>query len=142
MEKIFNEKTQYIVKRIGHSTTTNNHELHKLGKDMFANKFMGVYSSNTIPYIGKNQYLISNLDKSTQPGSHWVALCRGAGNRILIFDSFGRPTRSILPSMIGRNFEDTDYDTNQHTLSKLCGQKCLSFIYIFDKYGFKNAKMI
>ena len=38
--------------------------------------FSGVYSKDQIPLIKNNKSLISNLQNSNEPGSHWASLSR------------------------------------------------------------------
>ena len=49
---------------------------------------IGCYSKDQIQLIENNKSIIINLQKSYEPGSHWIALKR-VNNIIFIFDSFG-----------------------------------------------------
>jgi hypothetical protein len=58
----------------------------QLGKKLFKEKFHGVYPSDHIPELTKEKpYAILNLDKSTESGSHWVAIAK-VDNEIYIYD--------------------------------------------------------
>lgn len=132
-----------IIPLVGDTTTTN-HQLLKAAKQLFGgNKFHGVYASNTIPVntIKQNQYFIVNLDKSHQPGSHWLAAIKLQKN-FIVYDSFGRPTSTILQSNL-KNVLDTEYDAEQDPIhEKNCGARCLAFLKIHHMYGTKACLLI
>ena len=143
-EKIFNDITKQIEKVIGHGNETYTNELERIGKQIFRNKFVGVFPSDKIPKLNNNNYTIINLDKSDEEGSHWVALAK-RDNEIYIFDSFGRDTYKILPSIkqSGNGLvKMTDPDRNQKDHEVNCGQKSLAWLCILDRYGVDVAKLI
>jgi len=56
-----------------------------------AKLFIGTFPSDLLPtQLPKQFMLCANLQPSTQPGSHWVAIAR-IRKRVYYFDSFGRP---------------------------------------------------
>jgi hypothetical protein len=109
----------------------------------FQNKYNGTYSSDTLPNLTHDKpYSIINVDTSKQPGSHWIAIAKYK-TKYLVFDSFGRKTKTLVNSMYKKyNPIDTDYDKNQKRSENDCGQRCISFLRVFDKYGFDHAKLI
>jgi hypothetical protein len=140
----FNNYTNTIVKLVGNNALWTN-QVNELGHKYFGSKFHGTYSSDQLPTLTSTKpYAVINVDSSRQSGSHWVALCYCASKKqTLIFDSFGRLTRVLIPSVFKKyNTIDTDYDHNQLISQNTCGQKSLAFIRIFDKSGFKVAKLI
>ena len=92
----------------------------------------------------KKPYCITNVDSSKQKGSHWVAVYRdNKKKKYLVFDSFGRPTKDLIPSAYKKyKPEDTDYDRNQKIIENTCGPKSLAWLMICDHYGYDTAKLV
>lgn len=72
---------------------------------------------------------IANIDKSTQPGKHWVAFYVSSPYDYEFFDSYG-----LSPSDYGFNYElcnPTSFNslTLQSELSNTCGHFCLYFLH-------------
>ena len=90
--------------------------------------FIGCYSKDQIPLIESNKNIIINLNKSYEPGSHWIALKR-VNNTIFVFDSFGI---GYIPVGISNVFKNLKIITNiyriQDISSNLCGMFCVLFI--------------
>ena len=131
---------------IGKSGSTYLDELDMFGTKMLGNKFHGVYPSDKIPKLTTKQpYCILNLDKSTQSGSHWIGVARTPAY-ILVYDSFGRKTKRILPALFKNSGKlkivDTEADPEQDILEENCGQRCLSWLILLDNYGLKMANEI
>src|SRR6056300_558843 len=96
--KIYNSKLKILENLIGNDTTWL-HELDKAGKKLFGTKFSGVYPSDKIPKLTKSKcYCILNLDKSGEPGSHWIALAK-VKDKIMFYDSFGRKGEKLIPTL-------------------------------------------
>ena len=87
---------------------------------LFGSKFRGVYAYDKVPKALRG-YAIVNLDKRTQPGSHWVALADG-----MCYDSFGRNVG------LGKQTED---DIEQERREDNCGQRCIAFLCVYHAYG-------
>ena len=113
---------------------------------MFGDLFIGVFPSNRLPkFSSKNKYAIVNLDKHNEPGSHWIALAYdNKKNKIFVYDSFGRPTKEILPSAYEKydNLKDSDYDAEQKIFETDCGARSFSWLWVFHNYGSSIAKTI
>jgi len=146
-ERTYKKLLKQVVEPLTGDSTTYLQELHGIGKTLLGVKFKGVYPSDKIPKLNDlSPYCILNLDKSTESGSHWVALakCIGTDNSIL-FDSFGRHNKKIIPNLRysgnGRIIQPED-DTEQHPLETNCGAHCLCFLLFFDMYGAKSAMYI
>ena len=122
-------------------------ELNGVGRKLLGVKFHGVYPSDKIPRLNDlSPYCILNLDKSNEPGSHWVALAKLEDkNASVIYDSFGRDHMKIIPNLQysgnGRIIQPED-DSEQHVFELSCGQHCLGFLLFLDRYGIKNALYI
>ena len=140
-KKILNK----IVKPLIGNNTTYQNELEKAGIILFKSKFKGVFPSDKIPVLNHlKSYAILNLDRSTEPGSHWVAIATD-GNKTYLYDSFGRKGTKIIPSLYksgnGRIIQ-TDDDIEQKESETNCGARSLAFLLFFDRYGAKNAMLI
>jgi len=130
---------------IGKDTTFLD-QLDGIGHKFFGVKFKGVYPSDRIPKLNDlSPYCILNLDKSDEPGSHWIALAKH-GIDTYIYDSFGREHVNIIPNLrFSGNGKILDVDTSdreQEIAENNCGQRCLSFLAVFDQWGVDLAKLI
>lgn len=147
-DQIYNHYLKKIVYPLIGNKTTYLNELNGAGKKIFGVKFKGVFPSDKIPKLNDlSPYCILNLDKSNEPGSHWVALvkCQSPSNDTIIYDSFGRDYKKIIPNLNysgnGR-IKNTERDPEQKILQTDCGARCISFIMVFDKYGPNMAMKI
>ncbi len=128
-------------------------ELAKLGKKLFGNKFKGVYASNEVKDLKETDkgYFIFNLDKRDEPGSHWLGIVK-TPKGIMIYDSFGRPSKQIIPSVftLGHSISgkpklritDTEDDAEQLITEENCGSRAMSFLKVYDDYGPEIASLI
>ena len=142
--KIYNSKLKILENLIGNDTTWL-HELERAGKKLFGTKFSGVYPSDKVPKLTKSKcYCILNLDKSGEPGSHWIALAK-VKDKIMFYDSFGRKGEKLIPTLkLSGNGKiiDTQLDKEQKTLQTNCGARCLAWLWVFDECGSKVAYLI
>lgn len=146
IESKYNQYLSKLTDLIGNEVTFSD-ELEQLGNQLFDHKFKGVFPSDKLPKLSNIQpYSIVNLDNSSQPGSHWIALAYDEeSDRILVYDSFGRSIKQIVPfakNMFGGQIVDTDNDAEQRIKEDNCGQRCLAWLIIFDEYGASNAILI
>lgn len=127
-----------VEKMVGKGTTFGS-QLKKAGKTLLGKRFAGVFASNKIPcFKGDQEFAILNLDKSWQPGSHWIGLARENKNDYIIYDSFGRKSSKIIPSVFSKTngyIIDVDPDPEQRITEDNCGQRSLAWLVIYDKYG-------
>lgn len=95
--------------------------------------FQGVYASDTIPHLSEKSAIVVNLDKSTQPGSHWVGFFIHENKTLEFFDSYGN-----APDFYGDQFHSflSKYPNLhwnsiafQSPTSNVCGAYCIYFIY-------------
>jgi|AntRauTorckE5430_2_1112549.scaffolds.fasta_scaffold03450_5 hypothetical protein len=146
-EKIFDQYLNNTVYPLVGNQTTYLSELYKAGRKLFGIKFHGVYPSDKIPHLNDlSCYCILNLDRSTQSGSHWIALAKIPDqNKSIVFDSFGRDYTEIIP-ILGKSGNgkiiNTDEDQDQKVMETDCGARCLSFLMVFDKHGADVAVLI
>ena len=134
------------VKKLVGGKTTYLQQLDNAGTKLFGAKFHGVYPSDRIPTLStRTPYTILNLDRSDQPGSHWIAVAK-SNNDIIVYDSFGRTHKTIIPALgrgfVGGRVIDTDRDVEQDIMATDCGARSLGFLVFFDRYGAKNALLI
>ena len=141
---MYNKALDEISKRIGNKTTFTS-DLNMMGKELFGSKFKGVYPSDKIPILTDQQpYAILNLDKSNEPGSHWIAIAKENG-KISIYDSFGRDSKDIIPTVHksgNGKVINSDQDVEQKLIETNCGGRSLAWLFIFDNYGSSNALLI
>jgi len=94
---------------------------------------------------GVKRYAIVNLDRSTQAGSHWIALAYH-NNKVYVYDSFGRQSTKIIPSLWTSGnvstIVDAQHDAEQDMSEQDCGQRSLAWLMFFDKWGASNAILI
>ena len=119
---------------IGHVNTTGEDELRDAGQSLFGVRFQGVFAADemTVPrMLLDKQCCICNLSPRSSGGSHWIALAQD-GDDLLVYDSFGRVVADgdVLHS------ED---DAEQSLLEMNCGQRCLAWLCIFQKFGRQAA---
>lgn len=147
-EKIYDEVLDKLIYPMVGKKITFSDDLKKAGCRLFGRKFMGVFASDQLPNLDvDNRYAIFNLDSTDEPGSHWIAAAFDPKkNKIFIYDSFGRDTKKIIPSVINkygkRNVIDADDDAEQGVFEEDCGGRSLAFLYVFDKYGSDLAQKI
>ena len=139
----------------GHEGITNTSELQRIGMKLFGSKFLGVFSQDCLPLSSmKNKYAVINVDKKRDSrnnlnrGSHWVAIGGYGDGKLMVYDSFGRPTKKLLQHLYKQmkknkiGYKDTEYDAEQHWIQQNCGQLAVSWLVYFDKYGPEKAKWI
>ena len=69
-----------------------NFDLEEYAKKINIPNFRGVFMRDSLPQTpNTNECGIVNFNKSSEPGSHWVAYYK-AGDRRIYFDSFGQVT--------------------------------------------------
>jgi hypothetical protein len=80
--------------------------------------------------------MVINTDKSSQPGSHWVALFFPSRNRVLYFDSYGvTPTQNgpIAKFLAGFKHVEPNGFPVQSIVSNVCAAYCVYFIYMCSR---------
>lgn len=129
---------KYLVEPLVGSKTTYLQELNGAGRKLLSVKFKGVFPSDKIPKLNAlSPYCILNLDKSTESGSHWIAVARRPDD-VVVYDSFGRPNDVIIPALAGSGngrVIDTDPDAEQGITETNCGARCLAWLVFYDRYG-------
>lgn len=141
IEELFEKQTREIELQLNNGGSTDNIELQKYGKANIKH-FQGVYAQNSKIEDKMISKFIINVDTEEQAGSHWVAVYKNK-DKYYVFDSFGRKTTKLL-KLFSKNklIIDSDYDENQRRAEENCGQRCLSWLMMIDKYGIRAALKI
>ena len=123
-------------------------DLNSIGHKFLGHKFMGTFPSDRIPQLNNlSPYCILNLDKSTESGSHWVAIAKMPGKQkgVMFYDSFARKGSKIMPALLlsgnGRII-NTDDDVEQKIMETDCGARCLGWLLLVEHFGYVKAKLI
>jgi hypothetical protein len=143
-EKIYNRLLKDKIYPLVGDKITYGSDLDIIGKKLFGSLFAGVFSSDKIITLSKNKrYVIYNLDKSYEGGSHWIA-CAYEKNDIICYDSFGRKANKIIPSLTNSTGKvlNTDLDAEQKIEQTDCGARSLAWLLFFHNHGKKNAMLI
>ncbi len=117
------------------NSTTYMDELQKFGNRAFGRKFHGVYMRDTIPrtFNSTRPYGIINLDRTTELGSHWIAVAFQQPHHLLVYDSFGalHKTPRELVALYGKSTV-TDPDAEQRLDEKNCGARCMAWLLLAE----------
>lgn len=143
-DQIYNRFLSKVIIPMVGKTETYSTDLNKAGLEIFGSLFKGVYPSDRIPKLNiLKQYAIINLDKSNEPGSHWVSIAWKNGN-IYLYDSFGREGKNILKALriVGGKIMEADHDAEQHESQSDCGARSLAWLLVFHRHGADVAMLI
>ena len=148
-EYLYNYILKNIVEPILGNKSTYLSNLNKLGQKILGSKFHGVYASDRIPQLTQSTpYAILNLDKTGEPGSHWVAVAKSGINRenTFLYDSFARKSKIIIPGLFQsgngkiKNIDISDIE--QRITEENCGARSITWLLLFDNFGEEKAKLI
>jgi hypothetical protein len=138
-----------VESRLGVGVTTDR-QLDVYGRLLFpGNSWGGVHMADERPPLG-SKYFIMNVDKRGQGGTHLVAVARGPNGQRLLYDSFGRTSKRLMPDYYharpqdggSRYVEDADRDVEQADSQANCGQRCLAWLLVADRVGLDAAAAI
>lgn len=122
---------------------TSNHQLDAAGKRLFGSKYHGTYPSDQFPILNKAKpYAIINTHPLKSGGEHWLGIARMNNGRLLVYDSFGRKTKSIFKGQFHDEYDETESDAEQTKRQYNCGARALSFLKVFNAHGSNAAKQI
>ena len=117
-------------------------------EDPFINPyFFGViardeFPTANIPPLG---LFCMNLDKKSEPGSHWVAICLGLTfpGRCVYVDSFARqPPIEVSHSLLKHGWDVVYNDVViQNSLSQSCGKIVLLFLKLWS-HGYSTHEIV
>jgi hypothetical protein len=145
-EEYYNKVLRYIENNKTGKKTTYSNQLETICRELFSVKMKGVFPSDKIPKLTSlAPYCILNLDKSTEPGSHWVALAKCQGGA-MFYDSFGRDDTTIIKELRfsgnGKIVDVDEKDAEQKIKEMNCGARCIAWLLVFDDLGEEYAKLI
>ena len=115
----------------------SNFDIIKLVQHLKIPDFRGVFMRDTLPDKPREKECgILNLNKSSEPGSHWVAFFKD-GDKKIYFDSFGQVVPSELCKYLKTSTEFSEdkpviqrnTDIVQKENETICGHLCL---YVLD----------
>lgn len=93
--------------------------------------FGGVLARDQLPIRAQHRAYIVNLDQSSEPGSHWVAIYLSNNSPAEYFDSYGiPPVYREIKNFLDNNSIQWTYNSTclQKYRTAMCGQYCAYFI--------------
>lgn len=93
--------------------------------------FMGVFSIDNIPKkIKLRSFFVTNLSKSSEPGSHWISFIKSEPKTIEIFDSLGTKIDDLRPYLKFSSNPNLIYNAAafQTATSSTCGLFAIMFL--------------
>ena len=114
----------------------SNFDIIKIAQHLKIPNFKGCFMRDELETPSKQECGIVNFNKSTEPGSHWVAYFKD-GSRRIYFDSFGQ----VIPTEIQKYLKTKEEFQNdapviqrntdivQEPNTEICGHLCL---YVLD----------
>lgn len=97
--------------------------------------FLGVFPSDQLPkkITRYPACFVCNVDKSTEPGSHWVAFYLPSSEEVEFFDSYGNEPaffQGPIDNFVS-HFSRVVFNplTLQSHVTAVCGQFCVFYIY-------------
>lgn len=127
---------------IGHSHGTIDTELARVGRALFGAHFRGVFAADEVPALtAAAPYAVFNADRRASAGSHWLAAARDPAGSVVVYDSFGRPWRTVADAttFVGT---DADLDAEQSVRQTNCGQRALAWLLVADEIGVPAASLV
>ena len=145
-EQYYHKVLKYVENNKTGKGTTYSNDLDRVCRELFGIKFKGVFASDKIPRLSSlAPYCILNLDRSSEPGSHWVALAK-CKEGAMFYDSFGRNATSIIKNIRfsgnGKIVDSDTTDKEQKTVQLNCGARCIAWLLVFNDLGEEYAKLI
>ena len=134
------ENDLMMIEDILGSGATNNIQLDKLCKYIFQNRFKGVFTSDEFPqHIKNGEMFIINNQSSKQNGMHWVSFYK-YNNRLYGYDTFNRKVNKLSKFWNKKHIVNANKNRDESYNEKNCGQRCICFLLLFDKYKEKNNR--
>ncbi len=143
-ETLYKFYLKQFEKILGNKATSSD-ELTKVGKRLFGSKYVGTLPRDFITdetFNNKRKYAIINTDTSDKDGEHWVCCAYDKG-MMYAYDSYGNHIFELIPEL--RQFKrvvHADRDAEQYGSQENCGARCITWLYMFDKYGKEKALLI
>jgi hypothetical protein len=137
---LHNRKLQHYERLLG-SGITDNEQLHTLGKRILGKRFKGVYPADTNISLEDGEAIIMNTDNSGSNGTHWVLVFRD-NNKTYYYDSFSRGKKKLNPLWRKYKWININQTPDQHLKEDNCGQRTLSILSVFKRFGIKGVRLI
>ena len=137
----YNKNLMYIDDILQNSSTTTNIELNRLGKSIFGDAFLGVFTAEKFPrYIRDGQMFIINTKSSKSDGEHWLSFIKSSKNkdhksRLYGYDTFNRDIHKLSPYFRNKRFINANTNRDESYFEKDCGQRSLCFLISFFSRG-------
>jgi hypothetical protein len=103
--------------------------------------FQGVFSSDTLPITP--YLLVCNMNPSTKPGEHWIAIHVDKNRIGEYFDSFGRPPSKNFETYMNTKCIRWTFNKRQlqSRISAFCGYYCSLYVILRCR-GFNLTKIV
>lgn len=98
---------------------------------VFTKHFVGVYSLDNLPRtLPFRCFLVFNLSKSSEPGSHWLAAVRSSKTLVEIFDPLGTKIEFLRPHLKFITNLRVEFNVNafQMATTSTCGNYVIMFL--------------
>ena len=92
-------------------------------------------------------FIINNKSSKQGKGEHWISFIKSSKNkdhksRLYGYDTYNRDIKKLNPYFKHKRFINANSDRDESFSEKDCGQRSLSFIVLFSKYGDKCIGVI
>lgn len=140
----FRKYKQHVIDALGPSALYDD-QILQFGFDVFGARFGGAVHADHD--LKPNKYYIVNTGGRKSKGIHWVAVYI-KDKVAYVYDSYGRPTHSVLPrlkdNIVGdiQYIVDSDHHAEQRGYSQLCGQLSLAWLMVLHFKGLEMALRI
>lgn len=104
--------------------------------------YMGCFPADRIPRCRHFPCsMVVNLDESSKPGSHWIAIFAQSKHYVYYFDSFGLDAEGKIKEYLNKfDYVTRQIITVQSIISDVCGYYAIFFIYLCS-FGWPYAKI-
>ena len=119
---------------------TSNIQLYKLGKILFGDRFIGVYSANEFPRVKEGEMFIINTDPNTKPGLHWLAMYKK--NKLYGYDSYARRIQTLSKYFKNKRIINANSFRQESYKGSDCGSLAMAYLVTAFTYGPDNIMKI
>ena len=119
---------------MGTDEKTFGDDLEKVCKNLFGDRFVGIFASDE-EYPEEGGLCIVNVDKKSEPGSHWIAIADG-----LYYDSFQRDSEELIDNELCE--AKVSKGIVQDVKENDCGQRCIAFLCVYYYHGCEEVLLL
>ena len=131
--KEYEQNLMYTKDVLKTSSTTNNIQLEKLCKNLFDDLFTGVFTADKYPkHISNGEMFIIHNRKNK--GEPWVSVSK-YNNKMYAYDTFSRNIHKVSIFWKNNNWISANKNRDQSYYEYDCGERCISWLIAFYKYG-------